>query len=94
MSGELEKSLFDLEKALSLDADCAEAYCGRGTVRFHLGNIEGAKKDLFKAFGLYEARGNIIYCAFTRSLIMELFRDHEVYKDLFGVESRIVKSKK
>lgn len=65
-----------------------------GTVRFHLGNIESAKKDLFKAFGLYEARGNMIYCAFTRSLIMELFRDPEVYKDLFGVESGIVKSKK
>ena len=79
---------------MSLDADCAEAYCGRGTVRFYLGNIEGAKKDLFKAFGLYEARENMIYCVFTRSLIMELFRDTEVYKDLFGVESKIVKSKK
>lgn len=77
-----------------MDADCAEAYCGRGIVRFHLGNIEGAKKDLFKAFGLYEARGNMIYCAFTRSLIMELFREYEVYKDLFGVESEAGKSKK
>ncbi|WP_229490745.1 tetratricopeptide repeat protein [Nostoc favosum] len=94
LSGELEKSLFDLEKALSLDADCAEAYCGRGTARFRLGDLEGAKKDLFKAFDLYETQGNMIYCTFTRSLIMELFRDHEVYKDLFGVESGIVKSKK
>ena len=72
----------------------AEAYCGRGTVRFYLGNVESAKKDLFKAFDLYKARGNMIHCAFTRSLIMELFRDPEVYKDLFGVESEILKSKK
>ncbi|BAY41219.1 TPR repeat-containing protein (plasmid) [Nostoc sp. NIES-2111] len=87
--GNLSESLAQLEKALLIDSNCPEAYCGRGTVRFHLDDKEGAKKDLFLAFDLYEARGNIVYCVFTRSLIMNLFKDYEVYKDLFGVESRM-----
>lgn len=87
--GNLEEAFAQLEKALSINPDCPEAYCGRGTVRFHLGDKEGAKKDLFLAFDLYEARGNIVYCVFTRSLIMNLFQDYEVHKDLFGVESRM-----
>ncbi|WGV29044.1 tetratricopeptide repeat protein [Halotia branconii] len=91
---ELEKSLSDLEKALSIDANCPEAYCGRGTVRFYLGNQQGSKEDLFKAFDLYEARRNTIYCVFTRSLIMQLFQDYEVYKDLFGLESRMAEKKR
>ncbi|BAY42093.1 TPR repeat-containing protein (plasmid) [Nostoc sp. NIES-2111] len=93
ISGRLEEALTQLEKALSINPDCPEAYCGRGTVRFHLDDKEGAKKDLFLAFDLYEAQGNIVYCVFTRSLIMNLFKDYEVYKDLFGVESRIGEKK-
>ncbi|BCL39925.1 tetratricopeptide repeat protein [Nostoc sp. MS1] len=91
--GNLEESLGQLEKALSLNSDCPEAYCGRGTVRFHLGDKEGAKKDLFLAFDLYEAQGNIVYCVFTRSLIMSLFKDYEVYKDLFAIESKMKEKK-
>ncbi|HEY9800730.1 MAG TPA: tetratricopeptide repeat protein [Leptolyngbyaceae cyanobacterium] len=87
--GNLSESLAQLEKALLIDSNCPEAYCGRGTVRFHLGDKEGAKKDLFFAFDLYETRGNIVYCVFTRSLIMNLFQDYEVYKDLFEIESRM-----
>ncbi|MBD2505077.1 tetratricopeptide repeat protein [Anabaena azotica] len=89
ISGKLSESLAHLEKAISINSDCPEAYCGRGTVRFHLDDKEGAKKDLFLAFDLYEAQGNIVYCVFTRSLIMNLFQDYEVHKDLFGVESRM-----
>ncbi|MBD2504574.1 tetratricopeptide repeat protein [Anabaena azotica] len=91
--GNLEESLGQLEQALLIDSDCPEAYCGRGTVRFHLGDKEGAKKDLFLAFDLYEAQGNIVYCVFTRSLIMNLFKDYEVYKDLFEIESRMREKK-
>ena len=72
-----------------LNPDCPEAYCGRGTVRFHLGDKESAQKDLFRAFDLYEAQRNITYCIFTRGLIMQLFPDYEVYKDLFGFETRM-----
>jgi tetratricopeptide (TPR) repeat protein len=91
--GNLSESLAQLEKALLIDSNCPEAYCGRGTIRFHLDDKEGAKKDLFLAFDLYEARGNIVYCVFTRSLIMNLFKDYEVYKDLFSIEIKMKEKK-
>lgn len=84
----------ELEKALILNPDCPEAYCGRGIVRFHLGDKDAAKEDLFRAFGIYEARGNVIDCMFTRSVIMQLFHDYEVHKDLFGIESKIAQNNK
>jgi len=93
MSSKLEESLAELEKALLLNPDCPEAYCGRGIVRFHLGDKDAAKEDLFRAFAIDEERGNTIGCIFTRSVIMQLFGDYEVYKDLFGVESRIAVKK-
>ncbi|MEJ1932849.1 tetratricopeptide repeat protein, partial [Nostoc sp. NIES-2111] len=74
--GNLSESLAQLEKALLIDSNCPEAYCGRGTIKFHLDDKEGARKDLFLAFDLYEARENIVYCVFTRSLIMNLFKDY------------------
>lgn len=43
---------------------------------------------------MYEAQGNAIYCMFTRSLIMELFRDYEVHKDLFDIENKMAARKK
>ncbi|GAX38842.1 tetratricopeptide repeat protein [Nodularia sp. NIES-3585] len=89
LSGELEESIQDFDKALALDTDYVEAYRSRGVARFQLGDVDGAKDDLFKAFDLFYAQNNIVHCVFTRSVIMRLFPDYEIYKHLFGVENKM-----
>ncbi|MCG6138494.1 MAG: tetratricopeptide repeat protein [Nostoc sp. LLA-1] len=87
LSEELEESIQDFGKVLELDSECTEAYRSRGVARYKLGDLEGAKKDLFNAFDLFYAQENVNHCIFTRSMIMNMFRDYEVYKHLFGFES-------
>lgn len=79
-------------QALILKPDFAEVHNTIGMMQVQI--PEGAKKDLFKAFDLYHVQGNMIYCIFTRSLIMNLFRNYEEYKDLFEFESKMASQKK
>ncbi|YAF99164.1 MAG: tetratricopeptide repeat protein (plasmid) [Nodularia sp. CChRGM 3473] len=93
LAEELEESIQDFRKVLELDSECTEAYRSRGVARFQLGDLEGAKKDLFTAFDLFYAQGNVNHCIFVRSMIMNMFPDYELYKHLFGFESKMAGKK-
>lgn len=94
LAEELEESIQDFDKVLELDSECTEAYRSRGVARYKLDDIEGAKKDLFAAFDLFYAQGNVNHCIFVRSMIMSMFFDYELYKHLFGFESEMAKKNK
>ncbi|TFI55141.1 tetratricopeptide repeat protein [Mastigocladus laminosus UU774] len=87
LSGEIQKSVEDCERALSINPNCPEAYNVRGIARFSLGNHQGAKEDFLKAFDLFHTQNNMVACVFTRSLIFNHFQDYEAIKDLIGRES-------
>lgn len=56
MDGRVSKALQDYDRAIELDVDFADALVDRSLARLDLGDSEGARADLERAFAIYDSK--------------------------------------
>ena len=71
-SKQLEKALFDLDRAIKINPQYARAYANRGLLYYQLENISQSKQDLEKARDLFFKQGDVQKSRKVEQLLQQL----------------------
>lgn len=71
-SKQLEKALFDLDRAIEINPQYARAYAYRGLLYYQLENISQSKQDLEKARDLFLKQGDVQKSRKMEQLLQQL----------------------